>query len=60
LTLASAGDFNRDGRQDLMARDSSGAIYVYFGNGADGFGDRKVIATGGSPYTIAGDGSTLK
>jgi hypothetical protein len=54
--LASAGDFNRDGHQDLLVRDSAGAIYVYFGNGSDGFGNRQVIATGASPYTIAGDG----
>lgn len=35
--LGSPGDLNGDGRADLMARDRSGNLFAYWGDGAGGF-----------------------
>ncbi|MFI1995287.1 FG-GAP-like repeat-containing protein [Actinoplanes sp. NPDC020271] len=42
-----AGDFNRDGNTDIVARNSAGELYLYRGNG------NKYWQNGGSPDKIA-------
>jgi hypothetical protein len=52
--LSAADDLTNDGRTDLLARDkSSGAAYVYPGNGAGGYGARV------GPFTTTGAGTLL-
>ncbi|MEU7112168.1 FG-GAP-like repeat-containing protein [Streptomyces sp. NPDC046182] len=58
--LTRHGDFSRDGREDLIAREaSSGKLWLYPGTGSGGFGARRVIGTGGwngmSNVTASGD-----
>ncbi len=51
------GDFNRDGHEDLIARDSAGALWLYPGTGA-GFGRRLSLGVrwnGMREITAAGD-----
>lgn len=45
------GDFNGDGRSDIMARDGAGVLWLYPGNGAGGLGTRVQVATGWSGMT---------
>ena len=40
----SGGDFNGDGRSDVLARSSAGTLYLYPGNGTGGFGARTTIS----------------
>ena len=40
------GDFNGDGKTDLIARTSDGALWLYPGNGTGGFQARKQIGSG--------------
>jgi hypothetical protein len=40
------GDFDGDGRPDLLARDASGALWLYPGDGADGWGARVLVGSG--------------
>ena len=35
--LAAGGDFNGDGKADVLARTSDGALHLYRGNGASGW-----------------------
>ena len=44
------GDFNGDGRADLIARDADGLLFMYRGNGRGGFitGQRERIGSGWS------------
>ncbi len=44
--IVPAGDFNGDGKPDVILRDSSGNLWLYPGNGANGFGTPSEIATG--------------
>jgi hypothetical protein len=46
--LIAGGDFSGDGRQDLVARDADGLLFMYRGNGRGGFvtGQREQIGTG--------------
>ncbi|MCT9094353.1 VCBS repeat-containing protein [Streptomyces sp. ASQP_92] len=56
--FAGIGDLNNDGKGDLLARDSSGHLYFYPGNGADGIGSRTDIGAGWNAFDIlvgAGD-----
>ncbi|MCB5167925.1 VCBS repeat-containing protein [Streptomyces bambusae] len=57
--LVGPGDLSGDGKGDLLARDTSGTLYLYRGNGAaTGFAARQKIGTGWGTYnklTGAGD-----
>lgn len=48
--VVGVGDLNRDGRPDLVARDTSGNLYRNYGNGKGSFGARTQIATGWGGY----------
>ncbi|MGW1764717.1 FG-GAP repeat domain-containing protein [Streptomyces sp. NPDC002073] len=58
-TLVGPGDLSGDGKGDLLARDGSGTLYVYQGNGkATGFASRVKVGAGWGGYnklTGAGD-----
>ncbi len=45
--LIGPGDFNRDGNPDIIARSTTGNLYLYPGNGGTGFGARATIGYGG-------------
>ncbi|MCH0562978.1 MULTISPECIES: FG-GAP-like repeat-containing protein [unclassified Streptomyces] len=46
--LTRHGDFSRDGREDVIAREAStGKLWLYPGTGTGGLGSRKLIGTGG-------------
>ncbi|KJS57761.1 FG-GAP repeat domain-containing protein, partial [Streptomyces rubellomurinus] len=51
-----AADFNGDGIADLVARDSSGNLYLWTGNAGGAFSTKKLL-TGGWDFTqtTAGD-----
>ncbi|SFT84890.1 gliding motility-associated C-terminal domain-containing protein [Algoriphagus locisalis] len=57
------GDFNRDGKQDLVvANVNSNSISILLGNGAGGFGAKTDYPTNGAPVSVAvgdltGDGA---
>ncbi|MFE2426014.1 FG-GAP-like repeat-containing protein [Streptomyces sp. NPDC059373] len=48
--VVGVGDITGDGRADLVARDTSGNLYRYAGDGKGSFGARKKIATGWKGY----------
>ncbi|MFI7362937.1 FG-GAP-like repeat-containing protein [Streptomyces sp. NPDC050149] len=52
--LVSPGDFNGDGRSDLLARDKSRGLYLYPGNGKGAFGARKKL-----PYAWPSDAPVI-
>ncbi|MEU9280547.1 FG-GAP-like repeat-containing protein [Streptomyces sp. NPDC048342] len=62
--IVGVGDFNGDGRGDLLAQDRSSTLWRYDGNGSGGFRSRVRVASGwGSSYNavvgvgdITGDG----
>ena len=61
--LSALRDFNADGRADLVARDSSGVLWIYPGNGSGGFGARVGLGSGWNAMTaisasgdLTGDG----
>ncbi|MGA8789776.1 MAG: VCBS repeat-containing protein [Paenarthrobacter sp.] len=45
-SLSSPGDFDGDGRMDVLARDASGQLWLYRGNGRGGWLGSSVIGTG--------------
>ncbi|MEU9953032.1 FG-GAP-like repeat-containing protein [Streptomyces sp. NPDC047939] len=46
--LVRHGDFSRDGREDVIAREkATGKLWLYPGTGSGGLGTRKLIGTGG-------------
>lgn len=47
--ILGGGDFNNDGKTDLLAATPGGALYMYPGNGA-GFGNRVARGTGWNMY----------
>ncbi|MFJ9351816.1 trypsin-like serine protease [Streptomyces sp. NPDC101237] len=56
-TLAAVGDMTGDGRADLVARTTSGTLYLYPGTGkatSEIFGTRKSLGTGFQQYDIFG------
>ncbi|MBN0046990.1 VCBS repeat-containing protein [Streptomyces actuosus] len=58
--LTRHGDFSRDGREDVIAREAStGKLWLYPGTGTGGLGSRKLVGTGGwngmSEVTAFGD-----
>ncbi|MGA5197368.1 FG-GAP-like repeat-containing protein [Streptomyces exfoliatus] len=47
-TLTRHGDFSRDGREDVIAREAStGKLWLYPGTGTGALGSRKLIGSGG-------------
>ncbi|MFJ9733524.1 FG-GAP-like repeat-containing protein [Streptomyces sp. NPDC101171] len=48
--VVGVNDFTGDGRADLVARDTSGNMWRYNGNGKGSFGSRTKIATGWKGY----------
>jgi hypothetical protein len=51
--IVGVGDFNGDGRGDLLAQDRSNTLWRYDGNGTGGFKARvKVAANWGSSYNV--------
>ncbi|MFZ3498104.1 FG-GAP repeat domain-containing protein [Streptomyces sp. 5.8] len=48
--IVGGGDFNEDGKSDLLVATPGGLLYVYPGNGAGGFGDRIKRGTGWNMY----------
>ena len=55
--LVAPGNFNGDTKPDLLVRDTAGALLLYPGNGAGGFGTSSVVGTGWNGMTaILGPG----
>lgn len=51
--LLAPGDFDGDGKADLIAREkSTGVLWLYPGNGADGYGTRRSIGTGWGMFDV--------
>jgi endonuclease/exonuclease/phosphatase family metal-dependent hydrolase len=48
--LLAPGDFNGDGRADLIARDTAGNLWLYPGNGSGGYLPRTQIGNGWQTY----------
>ncbi|MBW8871808.1 MAG: VCBS repeat-containing protein [Leifsonia sp.] len=46
MTILSPGDFDGDGRNDVVARDSAGLLWLYPGDGASGWGARRLVGSG--------------
>ncbi|MFD6758054.1 FG-GAP-like repeat-containing protein [Streptomyces roseolus] len=44
--LLAPGDFDGDGKADLIGRDTAGALWLYPGDGMNGYGARKQIGSG--------------
>lgn len=44
--IVSPGDFDGDGHNDLLARDSGGALWLYAGNGTGGWQPRVLVGVG--------------
>ncbi|MFC1431000.1 FG-GAP repeat domain-containing protein [Streptacidiphilus sp. N1-3] len=62
--LISTGDLNRDGHDDLLARDAAGALWLYRGTGKGSFNSRILLGKGWNSYTkivgvgdVNGDGN---
>ncbi|MGW4518671.1 N-acetylmuramoyl-L-alanine amidase [Streptomyces sp. NPDC004393] len=57
-TMVNCGDLTADGKPDLLARDSSGNLYVYPGTGSttSPFGPRTKVGSGWGGYTLVGPG----
>ncbi|RPE40684.1 secreted trypsin-like serine protease [Streptomyces sp. Ag109_O5-1] len=56
-TLAAVGDFNGDGKADLLARTTGGTLYLYPGTGkgtSEIFATRRSLGTGFQQYDIFG------
>lgn len=49
--LMSPGDFDGDGAMDVMARDKSGQLWLYRGNGSGGWRGSSVIGTGWAGFS---------
>ncbi|MCR1161297.1 MULTISPECIES: chitobiase/beta-hexosaminidase C-terminal domain-containing protein [Micrococcaceae] len=55
--IFSTGDFNGDGKTDILARDTGGALWLYPGNGSAGWGTRSQIGSGwGGMTALLGPG----
>ncbi|MER7838556.1 hypothetical protein ABTY98_22420 [Streptomyces sp. NPDC096040] len=49
-TVVGVGDITGDGKNDLVARDSTGHLYRYGGKGNGSFGGRVLIGSGWQGY----------
>jgi hypothetical protein len=49
-TLAAPGDLNRDGKPDLLARDSAGRLWLYAATGKGSMSSRVQVGSGWSMY----------
>ncbi|WP_245531547.1 FG-GAP repeat domain-containing protein [Arthrobacter globiformis] len=47
----SPGDFNGDGKSDVLARDSGGSLWLYPGNGHGGWLARVKVGSGWNGFT---------
>jgi hypothetical protein len=56
--FAAAGDMNSDGRADVIARDTTGVLWVYPGTGGTSpvLGTRQRISGGWGPYAVVAGG----
>ncbi|MEU9271914.1 FG-GAP-like repeat-containing protein [Streptomyces sp. NPDC048251] len=54
--FAGVVDLNADTYPDVVARDASGVLWLYPGNGSTGLGTRSQLGTGWNGYTFAGIG----
>ncbi|MFB7281390.1 FG-GAP repeat domain-containing protein [Streptomyces hydrogenans] len=55
--LTGVGDVSGDGKADLIARDKTGVLWLYQGNGAGGFAGRVKVGAGWQTYNqITGSG----
>ncbi|WP_353712890.1 S8 family serine peptidase [Arthrobacter sp. K5] len=50
-TVLAAGDFNGDGKADVLARENSGFLWLYPGNGSGGWLARKQVGSGWNGFT---------
>ena len=50
-TIMSSGDFNGDGKSDVLARGWDGTLWMYPGNGAGGFLPRKAVGGGWNSFS---------
>ncbi|MFG2886435.1 FG-GAP-like repeat-containing protein [Streptomyces sp. NPDC048297] len=48
--VVGVGDLNRDGKADIVVRDTAGKLYRNYGDGKGSFGSRTQIATGWQGY----------
>lgn len=48
--LVGTGDLNSDGKADLIARDTAGNLYRYYGTGKGTFSARKKVSAGFNSY----------
>jgi hypothetical protein len=51
VTASVALDFTGDSKADLVARDSSGVLYIYPGTASGGFGSRIRLGSGWNAMT---------
>jgi hypothetical protein len=49
--ILSTGDFNGDGKNDVLARDSGGNLFLYPGNGTSGWLSRSQVGWGWGGFT---------
>ena len=50
-TIISAGDFNGDGKSDVLARGRDGILWMYPGNGTGGFLPRRSVGPGWNSFS---------
>jgi hypothetical protein len=50
-TILGPGDVSGDGLADILARDATGRLWLYQGNGAGGLNDPTLVSTGWQPMT---------
>ena len=50
--MSSPGDFDGDGKADVLARRADGGLLLYPGNGKGGWGRARLIGTGWGGLTI--------
>ena len=51
--IVTPGDFNGDSHPDVLARDTSGNLWLYPGDGASGWLTRSRVGSGWSGFTLA-------